>query len=224
MSDLTPRLQLEAVAPSGGDNHASVNLNTALLEAAACLDIIGEEDDPSGLSPSSGDLWIVGSTPVGDFSGQAGKVALYRNGWIFRAPRNGLVGRRGDKSDTLWAYSEAESLWHPVAPYWSTSEHWTGRYGKGGTKVYAKCIEGIAVASGSAAVNTAHGITGLDLNKPVGRQVWIHDGTDTYQLDSALTGTVRLYAKVDATNLVIDPDNLPSAFTADARLEYQKTA
>lgn len=224
MTDLSNRLKITAMVPTAGDNHGALNRNLTLLEAGAVLDIIATTNDPSALTPAAGDTHIVGSSPVGDFSGQAGKIAVYRNGWYFVDPLNGLCGIRQDKDDTQWAYSEAESDWFPVQEYWSTTEHWTGRYGKGGSKIYAKCLEGISVAAGGTLVNTAHGITNLDLNKPVKLQGYLHDGTTVYQLSMALSGSIRVYHNIDGTNYVVNPDNLPTAFTCDVRIEYCKTA
>lgn len=224
MTDLTPRFGLETMVPTGGQNHGSLNRNLTLLEAGAAMHIIDEETDPTSITPAAGDVYLVGTSATGDWSGQDGKLAVYRNGWYFLDPRSGMTAIRGDKSDTLWGYSEAESDWFPVQEYWSTTEHWTGKYGKGGGKIYSKCLEGISVAAGGTLVNTAHTITNLDLNKGVKMDGYLHDGNDVYPLSLALSGTVRCYHGIDGTNYFVNPDNLPSAFTVDVRLEYQKTA
>lgn len=50
----------------------------------------GEADLPPA-SPANGENWIVGSQAGGDWSGQAGKIALRQAGnWLFVAPREGL--------------------------------------------------------------------------------------------------------------------------------------
>lgn len=49
-----------------------------------------EANDPSALSPSTGQMWIIGTSPVGDWSGKAGQLAYYNgSGWTYLTPAEG---------------------------------------------------------------------------------------------------------------------------------------
>ena len=220
----TPKLSLPVLTE--GATNSETTANETFQQIDALLPGRVEDRDltaPPG-SPSDGDLYIVAASATGDWAGQDGNLALWNTGtgWQFFSPVGGMTIFVQDEKELL-CYSSQESEWFPAQSRWSTTEHWTGRYGKGGSKIYAKCLEGISVASGGTLVNTAHGITNLDLNKPVKLEGYLHDGTTVYQLSVALSGSIRVYHNIDSTNYVVNPDNLPSAFTCDVRIEYCKT-
>jgi hypothetical protein len=116
-------------------------------------------------SPGNLDLYIVGPSPTGIWAGKAGKFALNvtGTGWLYGDPDTGMVIYVVDEKLPMM-YSAVESLWFPLQDSWQATEHWTGRYFSG-AKVYAKTITFGTLVAGNNPV--AHGITGLDLTKPV---------------------------------------------------------
>jgi hypothetical protein len=68
-----------------------VNEAHARADMLLHLAIIGESNDPPA-SPQEGECWLVGSSPSGDWSGQAGAIAGRQSGnWLFVTPRNGMA-------------------------------------------------------------------------------------------------------------------------------------
>jgi hypothetical protein len=63
--------------------------------------------DPSTLTPSNGDSYIVAAAPTGAWAGQAGKVAVWSgSAWVFGTPRVGWVAYIEDE-EVLSAYKAA---------------------------------------------------------------------------------------------------------------------
>lgn len=219
----TPTFAIPTVTAGSINNDA--DLNTALGLVDGLLTPRVEDRDltaPPG-SPTNGAVYIVGASATGDWAGQDGNVAIYNEGWTFVSPIGGMQVFLHDEK-ALYCYSSVESLWFPVQPLWSTSEHWTGRYGAGGTKLYAKCWAGLTVQSGSGSTTQAHSITSLDIANSPSIWVGLEDGTDAYDGSQPITGSIRFYAKVDATNITLTSASMPSGFTANVRLEYERTA
>lgn len=215
----TPNLGAEYLL-DGQSGKGRYNRTAAVLDAAVALRILDRDLTAPPGSPSAGDTYIVAAGATGDWASQDGKLAIYYNaGWLFRSPVGGLVGLVVDEK-RWYAYSSVESEWHPVQDLWSTTEHWTGRYGRGGGKLYAKCLEGITCPNATS-VNTAHGITGLDVTKIEAIRAVINDGTTVLPLNLDVGGT-RLYCAVNATNFVLAAAGDYSAYTCDVRLEYEK--
>ncbi len=92
MSDATPRLALPFIA--SGQAQKELFHNEALLRIDALLQpavqTVGDEVPPT--SPSSGQCWITGATPTGDWSGQAAVLAAWtEGGWRFVSPQPGMM-------------------------------------------------------------------------------------------------------------------------------------
>lgn len=76
-----------------------VTVNAALIRIDALLNSGAKSRNistPPG-SPASGDVYIVGASPTGDWSGQAGKIAYFDQVWKFIAPLQGC---------TIWVNDE----------------------------------------------------------------------------------------------------------------------
>ena len=92
MTDLpTPRLALPLLQPGQAQKEMSHNDALARLDLAAqaAVTACGTDDPPD--DPESGQSWIVGDTPTGDWAGHAGEIAGWTpGGWRFLAPIEGM--------------------------------------------------------------------------------------------------------------------------------------
>lgn len=80
-------------ASNGYDNFDAINRLTLQLYVVTLID---KDLDTPPVSPSAGDCYHVGSSPTGDWSGQAGKIARYTDtgagGWLFSTvPTEGMM-------------------------------------------------------------------------------------------------------------------------------------
>lgn len=92
MSDQTPRLSLPLLMPSQAQKH--VTHNEAIDRLDGLVQLVVQEiglDSPPG-TPAEGAVWQVGAAPVGDWIGQSGSLARWRNnGWDFITPETGWL-------------------------------------------------------------------------------------------------------------------------------------
>ena len=116
-------------------NQALARLDVFLNNGAKSL----STNTPPG-SPGSGDLYIVGSSPSGAWSGQAGKFAYYDQGWYFIPPCDGA---------TVWVNDEDQ-------PYFFNGASWglaTQNLSKLGINATADTNNKLAVASDAVLFN-----------------------------------------------------------------------
>jgi hypothetical protein len=127
-----------------------------------------QQNAPPG-TPVEATWHIVGASPTGAWSGNAGKLARYENAsWRFITPRNGMRVYRVEASSKhlqgLWCYDETDG-WFPTWRMWTTTEHWTGRYvglaadiESTPAKVWRKCINIAAFPGpGTNPLNVSYG-------------------------------------------------------------------
>lgn len=107
-----------------GDSKADVTFNTAIrwiyaLLRGKCL-TLGTTNTPPG-SPADDDLHVVGSSPTGDWAGEAGSLALYNsdgwgvNGWNFIQPADGMrLWDVGVTPEKLKIYDADNTAWRDV--------------------------------------------------------------------------------------------------------------
>lgn len=87
----TPKLQLPYIAASQYQKEVSWNESQNRLDAMVQLAALDYANDPPG-SPSNGQVYLVGASPTGAWSGQAQAVAAYLDGtWIFFPPNEGWL-------------------------------------------------------------------------------------------------------------------------------------
>jgi hypothetical protein len=216
----TPNLTLPTLTEGQSNGETTVNSSITILDALVACRVEDIDLTAPPISPSAGDTYIVGGSATGDWAGQDGKIAIYDSGWTFIAPVGGQMIFVHDEKE-LVCYSSAESEWFPVQPRWSTTEHWTGKYGESGSKIYGKCFAGLACPNATT-TNHAHSITNLDVSKFMDIEISFNDGTDSAEMNYDL-GSHRIYSQIDATNIKITGSTNFSGYTADVRLEYMKT-
>lgn len=91
MANTTNRVKLPYILQSQSQKEVTHNQALDLLDVllqAAMVDV--SINTPPG-SPAAGDCYIVGSSPTGDWAGQANAVAYYTTGWNFLTPFVGLT-------------------------------------------------------------------------------------------------------------------------------------
>lgn len=92
MSDQTPNLSLPFIMPAQAQKHITHNEAIELLDMIVQLTLEATEANTPPGAPNEGQAWGVGSTPFGDWAGQAGLIATWRGGgWLFMAPRDGWM-------------------------------------------------------------------------------------------------------------------------------------
>jgi hypothetical protein len=78
--------------------HVTHNEAIRALDAILQLAVLDRDLTVPPGSPADGARYIVGSSPTGAWSGQAGNVAAYQDGaWMFYAPVEGWIAWVGDE-------------------------------------------------------------------------------------------------------------------------------
>ena len=110
---ISPNLNLAYLAPAQAQKHVTVNEGLAELDVLVHCAVLGRDRVEPPATAAEGDRWLLGTAPGGEWSGQAGRLASWRNGgWAFSQPRPGW--RVYDLStDTLIVLSAA-GVWQPL--------------------------------------------------------------------------------------------------------------
>lgn len=88
----TTTLNLPYILPSQAQKHVTHNEALRMLDALVQIRLAGHGHNTPPEAPADGARYGVGTTPVGVFSGHAGKVAAFQDGaWVFFAPAAGWV-------------------------------------------------------------------------------------------------------------------------------------
>lgn len=97
MTETSARFALPHIMPGQAQKEAFHNEALTLIDAALhpVAETLGDNVPPA--APQPGQCWIVGASPTGAWSGQAGKLAAWTDGgWRFVAPPEGMrVALRG---------------------------------------------------------------------------------------------------------------------------------
>lgn len=112
MTDLpaTPHFSLPLLATAQANKEITHNEALALIDALLYPVVEAGPSAAPPASPAVGESWIVGASPTGEWTGQAGRIAIWTaGGWRFVAPREAMrVVRRTDGAGLrfeggLWA-------------------------------------------------------------------------------------------------------------------------
>lgn len=106
--DRSARLNLPYLQPGQAQKETTHNEALALLDLAVQASVIATNLDSPPASPVSGECWIVGTVPVGDWAGRSGMIAGWTaGGWRFVAPREGMrVWSVADDADVRFVDGE----------------------------------------------------------------------------------------------------------------------
>lgn len=114
MPDVSARLSLPYLLPSQAQKHVTHNDALEILDSLVQL-IVEEFDvtDPPA-DPDEGQVWAIGATPTGDWTGQAGLLACATaTGWRFIAPQPGWTAvDRTVPALRVWS----GTAWVPLGP------------------------------------------------------------------------------------------------------------
>jgi len=217
------KIDFNLLAEGQANGWATANTAFNLLASSGSLEILDRDLSTPPGSPSDGDAYIVKATGTGAWAGEDGNIAVYYSGWYFFGPEGGMAAYVKDEK-TWWGYSSQESAWHPLQRYHSTTEQWTGRYDRTGSKIYCKTVDCGAMPNTTNSTD-AHGISNLDVDKRILADGWMSDGTDSLEFPGSLLAPTRITAMhIDTTNIEIRTNWDASSWDGEVYMEYCKTA
>ncbi|MEO5620374.1 MAG: DUF2793 domain-containing protein [Cypionkella sp.] len=109
MAETSPALNLPYIQPSQAQKHVTHNEALRLLDIAVQLVVQSAPQDTPPAIPIENGRYLVGTSPSGDWSGQAGTIAVYELGiWSFVEP---LPGWRADVAATASTLRYDGSSW-----------------------------------------------------------------------------------------------------------------
>jgi hypothetical protein len=94
----TNHLGITLVQQSQAQKEVTVNQAFTLIDAILNTGAKSRSTSTPPGSPANGDVYIVGSSPTGAWSGQAGNIAWYNQTWNFLTPLEGA---------TFWVHDES---------------------------------------------------------------------------------------------------------------------
>lgn len=221
----TPRLAITELVEGTAGNAVAANRALRWIEALLCGELKSSVVATPPGSPAEGDLYLVAGSPTGAWTGQAGKLALrLESSWQFRTVKGGMQFFDVAAKEMV-AYSSVESLWFPLQPRWSTTEHWTGRY-VGSKKIWSKVVT-FGAPPGSGTKSVAHGVSGMDFSEHIGIECSVVSAAGGIAVAVPQFGTpVQADYEIDVSSTHVNMTALGLDFaaltTAHVRLTYAK--
>ena len=110
----TPNFAMPLLFAAQAQKEITHNEALVLIDALLSGCVAGMVSDPGTLDPGEGNVWIVGPSPVGAWSGHAANLAIFTaGGWRFAPAVAGL--RMYDRADTI-VRTFADGAWQtPVS-------------------------------------------------------------------------------------------------------------
>lgn len=145
MSDeRSARLALPYLEPGQAQKETFHNEALARLDLAVQTAVTAVGIDTPPASPVAGECWIVGTAPVGAWTGQAGALAGWTTGgWRFVAPFEGMAG---------WSIADAMTVrW--AGGVWATGVIAARRLEIDGVQVVAARQPAVAAPGGGSTVD-----------------------------------------------------------------------
>jgi hypothetical protein len=115
MTDVTARLALPMLSAGQAQKEIYHNEALAILDAAVqpVVQSIGLDSPPP--SPTEGQSWIVGETPLGAWAGRGDQLATWTGGgWRFLAPLDGMAV--WNAAGGVWTYRVAGEWQDGILP------------------------------------------------------------------------------------------------------------
>ncbi len=107
----SPKLGLAYLVASQAQKEITHNEALNDLDSLVQLSVLDQSLSTPPASPSDGDAYIVGASPSGAWEGQAGKIASYYSGWLFKTPKAGWLAYVQDEAKFfVWTGSAWTSL------------------------------------------------------------------------------------------------------------------
>lgn len=194
----TPQLLLTLMVDN--QNGAEILFNEALLALDAIVGggQVTEATAPPG-SPTNGTTRLVIATATGTFTGKEGKLAVY---W-----------------DGAWKFFTV-----PLPGHWSTTEVRAGLW-RDGEEAYQKVVD-LSSGPNATVKSVAHGISGLDLAKPITFECSAYSSTAAHALPGPGyfdPNTGQSYQlRIDGTNVLWEANFDMTGYTMKVRLRYCK--
>lgn len=223
----TPNLNLAYLAPAQAQKHVTVNEAFGDLDTVVHCAVIEMHRNAPPAAATEGDRYLLGAAPDAGWSGQAGRIAAFRNGgWAFSAPKPGW--RVYDlSSDTLHVLNTA-LVWTPLSGGAAPTDIQNAtRFGLGASADAANPFTAKLNAALWTARETAEGGTGdlhLTCNKPTAARDAGHlfqsgfvtralaglFGSDRFRIAVSPDGaTFRDGISIDEATGIVDQPSLP---------------
>jgi hypothetical protein len=141
---ISDRLKLPFLAAAQAQKEMTHNEALALLDIA--VQPVVQAVAPAGVptAPVAGQCWIVGASPTGDWSGQAGALAAWTaGGWRFVAPFEGM---------TAWSIVDGLVV-RRAGSAWVVGEVTAAKLSVGGQQVVGPRRPAISAPSGGTVVD-----------------------------------------------------------------------
>lgn len=171
----TPHMALDLLEQSQAQKEVTMNEALFRLDAVLNSGALDRGLDNPPTSPAEGDVYIVGATPTGDWSGKAEHLAYFHQLWRFIEPNAGLL---------IWVVDEA-------AHYVFNGSSWvaaavSGGGGGGGSGDMAKAAyDGANINQQLVGVSAAQTLTNKTINAS-------NNTLSNISLTSSVTGTLPL--------------------------------
>lgn len=184
---------------SQAQTQKEVTVNEALEKLDAILNtgVIDKDLSTPPGAPTNGDVYIVGSSPTGDWSGQAGDIAYYEDAWKFIDPKEGL---------TIWV-SDENILYTFDGTNWIAAASTIQNALLLGVNTTADATNKLAVASSAILFDNIGNGTQIKLNKNAASDI----NSFLYQTNFSGRAEFGCIGDDDFT-LKVSPDNFSSSY------------